>query len=132
MSRTNQRLDFAPVSNVPSSLLRFAAAYFVFSGVVYGLLVAAALVAGLLGKIPFTPTVSHVFGVVIALVSAVGLVWTGSLLGRGSRPGGYLALGFSLMPIVVAALMREPQSTINVVVAVIGVIVLAVVWRDLK
>ena len=65
-------------------------------------------------------------------ISAVGLVWTGSLLGRGARLGGFLALGFILLPVASDALSREPMNATEVVFGVLGVIVLLIIWHELK
>ena len=126
------RLNFAPVSSAQSSLLRFASAYFLLNGIVYGLLLAVLLLDYLIRRAPFVPTVLTVSGILIAAMTAVGLVWTGSLLGRGNRLGGFLALGFLLLPVAFAVLTTQPIGGIESVVAVLGVIVLSIVWRDLK
>ena len=126
------RFNFAPVSSSQSSLLRFASAYFLLNGIVYGLLLAVLLLDYLIRRAPFVPTVLTVSGILIAAMTAVGLVWTGSLLGRGSRLGGFLALGFLLLPVAFAVLTTQPIGGIESVVAVLGVIVLSIVWRDLK
>src|ERR1700720_141418 len=106
------RFKFAPVSGSQSSLLRFASGYFLLNGVVYGLLVAVRLIAYVSGRVAFAPTLLYVVGIVIDVIAAVGLVWTGSLLGRGTRLGGFLALGFVLLPLVFAALSLQAISTI--------------------
>jgi len=126
------RFNFAPVSSSQSSLLRFASAYFLLNGIVYGLLLAVLLLDYLIRRAPFVPTVLTVSGILIAAMTAVGLVWTGSLLGRGNRLGGFLALGFLLLPVAFAVLTTQPIGGIESVVAVLGVIVLSIVWRDLK
>ena len=126
------RFNFAPVSNAQSSLLRFASAYFLLNGIVYGVLLAVLLMDHLIRREPFVPTVLNVSGIVIGAMTAVGLVWTGSLLGRGIRLGGFLALGFLLLPIAFGVLSPEPIGGIEIVAAVLGVIVLSIIWRDLK
>ena len=126
------RFNFAPVSSAQSSLLRFASAYFLLNGIVYGLLLAVLLLNYVIRREPFVPTVLSVSGILIAAMTAAGLVWTGSLLGRGSRLGGFLALGFLLLPVAFAVLTTQPIGGIESVVAVLGVIVLSIVWRDLK
>jgi len=126
------RFNFAPVSSSQSSLLRFASAYFLLNGIVYGLLLAVLLLDYLIRRAPFVPTVLTVSGILIAAMTAVGLVWTGSLLGRGNRLGGFLALGFLLLPVAFAVLTTQRIGGIESVVAVLAVIVLSIVWRDLK
>jgi hypothetical protein len=126
------RFNFAPVSSGQSSLLRIASGYFLLNGVVYGLLVAALILAYLFGQEVFTPTILSILRILVPATTAVGLVWTGALLGRGSRLGGFLALGFVLLPIAFAAVARQPMATIELVFGVLGVIVLSLIWRELR
>src|SRR5678816_1998376 len=97
------RPDFAPVSKTESSLLRFGAGYFMLNGVIYGVIVATVLVAYALGSLPFAPTLSTVVNILVPIAMAVGLFWTGMLLSRRSRLGGWLALAFTIMPFAFAA-----------------------------
>ena len=78
------------------------------------------------------PTILVVFSLLIQAMAAGGIVWSGLLLARGRRLGGYVALGFVLLPIVFAALIREPLDIFEIAFAVLGVIVLAVIWHELK
>jgi hypothetical protein len=126
------RFNFAPVSSAESSLLRFASGYFLLNGIVYGLLVAVLILGYLFRQEVFAPTVLNVLRVLIPATTAVGLVWTGSLLGRGTRLGGFLALGFVLLPIAFAAVSRQRMGVTNIVFAVLGVIVLAIIWGELR
>jgi len=126
------RFNFAPVSSSQSSLLRFASAYFLLNGIVYGVLLAVLLLDCAIRREPVVPSGVSVSGILIGAMTAVGLVWTGSLLGRGIRLGGFLALGFLLLPIAFGALSTQPIGRIEIVAAVLGVIVLSIVWRDLK
>jgi hypothetical protein len=126
------RLNFAPVSSAQSGLLRFASAWFVFNGAVYGLLAVAGVVRSVFSHQPPAPTMLVVFGLLIQAMTAGGLVWTGSLLGQGRRLGGYLALGFVLLPVVFAVFTREPLDVFQIAFAVLGMIVLALIWRELK
>jgi hypothetical protein len=130
--RMTPRFNFAPVSSSQSSLLRFASAYFLLNGVVYGVLLAVLLLNYLIRREPFVPTALSVSGILIGAMTAVGLVWTGSLMGRGIRLGGFLALGFLLLPVVFGAFSTQPLGRIEIVAAVLGVIVLSIIWRDLK
>jgi hypothetical protein len=126
------RFNFAPVSSAPSTLLRIASGWFLFNGVFYGLLVAVAILGSLLGKEGFSPTILFVLSILVGVTTAVGLVWTGSLLGRGSRLGGILALVFVLLPGVFAAIARQPIRVTDIVFGVLGVIVLALIWGELR
>ena len=104
------RFNFAPVSSAQSSLLRFASGYFILNGVVYGLLVAVGLVGYVLGRVVFAPTFLNLLAILVNVIAAVGLVWTGSLLGRGRRIGGFLALGFVLLPLVFLLSVFNPSG----------------------
>jgi len=128
----NPRFKFAPVSSAQSGPLRFASAWFVFNGVVYGLLVIAAVVGLVVGHQLPAPTILVVVNILIDAMAAAGIVWSGILLARGRRLGGYLALGFVLLPIVFAALTRTPLDIFEIAFAVLGVIVLALCWQELK
>jgi hypothetical protein len=129
------RFNFAPVSGAQSSLLRIAYGYFLFNGIVYGLLVAAAVLGYLFGQGGFDPTIPTILIVLAILVqatAAVGLVWTGALLSRGSRLGGFLALGFLLLPIAFATVSRQPMNAADIVFGTLGVIVLLLIWHELR
>ena len=126
------RFNFAPVSSAQSGLLRFASAWLVFNGVVYGLLVVAAVVRLVFSHQLPAPTILVVFSLLINAMAATGIVWSGSLLARGRRLGAYVALGFVLLPIVFAALTRQPLDIFAIAFAVLGVIVLAVIWHELE
>jgi hypothetical protein len=126
------RFNFAPVSSAPSSLLRIASGWFLLNGSFYGLLVAGAILGLLLGKEGFALTILSVFSILVGATTAVGLVWTGSLLGRGSRLGGILAFGFVLLPVAFAALARQPMRATNIVFGVLGLIVLSLIWGELR
>jgi hypothetical protein len=128
----NPRFNFAPVSSAQSGLLRSASAWLVFNGAVYGLLVVVAVVRIVFSHQLPAPTILVVFSLLINAMAAVGIVWSGLLLARGSRLGGYLALGFTLLPIVFAAFTRKPLGIFEIAFAVLGVIVLVVIWHELK
>lgn len=128
----NPKFNFAPVSSAQSGLLRFASAWLVFNGVVYGLLVVAAFVRFSFSHQLSAPTILVGFVLFIQAMSAAGIVWSGSLLARGRRLGGYLALGFVVLPIVFAALSRAPLDMVEVAFAVLGVLVLVLCWHELK
>ena len=128
----NPRFNFAPVSSAQSGLLRFASAWLIFNGVVYALLVVAAVVRLAFSHELPASAILVVFNVLIQAMAAGGIVWSGTLLAHGSRLGGYLALGFVLLPIVFAALSRQPLDMFEIAFAVLGVIVLVVIWHELK
>jgi hypothetical protein len=128
----NHRFNFAPVSSAQSGLLRFASAWLIFNGAVYGLLVVAAVVRIVFSHQLPAPTILVFFSLLINAMAAGGIVWSGLLLARGRRLGGYLALGFVLLPVVFAALSREPLDVFEITFAVLGVIVLALSWHELK
>jgi ABC-type transport system involved in cytochrome c biogenesis permease subunit len=124
-------IDFAPVSDRESTLLRFAAGYFVFNGVVNGLVLTWLLVSFPLGLRESAATLADILSVIVLATLTVGLVWTGLLLGRRSRRGGLLALCFTLIPIVFAPTRFRPGTT-TLVFSVLGVIVLSIIWRELR
>lgn len=126
------KFNFAPVSGAQSGLLRFASAWLVFNGVVYGLLVVAFVARFVFSHQLPAPTILVVVSILIQAMAAGGIVWSGSLLARGRRLGGYVALGFVVLPIVFAALSREPLDMFEIAFAVLGVIVLVVIWHELK
>jgi hypothetical protein len=126
------RFNFAPFSSAQSSLLRLASGYFLLNGIVYALLVAVVILGSLFGQEVFAPTILNVLGILVSATTAVGLVWTGALLGRGSRLGGFLALGFVLLPIAFAAISSQPIDTVEIVFGVLGVIVLSLIWHELR
>jgi hypothetical protein len=128
----NPRFNFAPVSSAQSGLLRFASAWLVFNGVVYALLVVAAVVRLVSSHQLPAPTILVVFSLLTNAMAAAGIVWSGLLLARGRRLGGYVALGFVLLPVVFAALTREPLDIFQIAFAVLGVLVLALCWQELK
>jgi hypothetical protein len=128
----NPRFNFAPVSSAQSGLLRFASAWLVFNGVVYALLVVAAVVRLVFSHQLPAPRILVVFSLLTNAMAAGGIVWSGLLLARGSRLGCYLALGFTLLPIVFAALSREPLDMFQIAFAVLGVIVLVGIWHELQ
>jgi hypothetical protein len=128
----NPKFNFAPVSSAQSGLLRFASGWLVFNGVVYGLLVVAAVARFVFSHQLPAPTILVVFSLLINAMAAAGIVWSGLLLARGRRLGGYVALGFVLLPVVFAALAREPLDIFEIVFAVLGVLVLALCWQELK
>jgi hypothetical protein len=128
----NPRFNFAPVSSAQSGLLRFASAWLVFNGVVYALLVVAAVVRLIFSHQLPAPTILVVFPLLTNAIAAAGIVWSGLLLARGRRLGGYVALGFVLLPVVFAALTREALDIFQIAFAVLGVLVLALCWQELN
>jgi hypothetical protein len=131
-TKMTPRFNFAPVSSAQSSLLRLASGYFLLNGIVYGLLVAIVVLGHLFGQEVFAPTILSVLGILVPATTAVGLVWTGSLLGRGSRLGGLLALGFVLLPTAFGIVSRTPIGVTDLVFGVLGVTVLSLIWRELR
>ncbi len=124
-------IDFAPVSNRESTLLRFASGYLILNGIFNGLVFIWLLVSSVLGRPGFGATSADILGIVILAILTAGLIWTGVLLGRGSRRGGLFALGFTLMPIAYAVLTPDRPSTATLVFSGLGVIVLFIIWREL-
>jgi hypothetical protein len=70
--------------------------------------------------------------ILVSVTTACGLIWTGLMLLRGSRAAGYLALGFTVLPLAFAALGGYRLTTTNMVLAVLTLTVLFSVWNELK
>lgn len=122
MGRLNR---FAPVSGAPSWRIGVAAWYFMFGGVVIALLT---LLPPLFNRDvldAYTPT-RLAINLVLSLAWAAAMFWTGVLLGRGLRRGAYFALGFTMLSLISA------PSVTSLAIAVLSLIVLAPIWRDLK
>jgi hypothetical protein len=124
------RLNFAPVSSAQSGLLRFASAYFVLNGILYAVLIGVVLL-GIWGPAPIAPTVTNALSIGVGAVTATGLIWTGALLNRGRRIGGFMALGFVILPVAFAAATSQRVDGIDIVSAVLGVIVSTLIWNEL-
>ena len=125
------RFNFSPVSSSDSALLTLAAGWFIINGAVYGLLVVIAVVAMLLGNISVATNWVFVRVFVNALAAA-GIVWAGILLGRRNRLGGFLAFGLILLPIIVSLIARQPMDMTEIVFSVLGIIVLSLIWHELR
>jgi hypothetical protein len=127
--------NFAPVSGANSGGLRLAAGYFILSGILTALFLCAALVSIAVRPAVAATVKNHVLifslGLAVQLIVAAGWIWTGVLLGRRSRLGGILAVAFMLVPLVSAA---APVSigTATIVFSIIGLIVVASVWNELR
>jgi hypothetical protein len=127
--------NFAPLSSANSGGLRLAAGYFILSGILT-IVFLCALVIGVF----FQPAMAAVvmkhplrFFIVVAIqiVAGAGWIWTGVLLSRRSRFGGILAVIFMALPLVAAA-ASAAISTATLVFSVIGLIVVASVWNELR
>jgi len=125
------RFNFSPVSSAQSGLLQFASAYFLLNGVIYGLMVIAALVALSTGSAAMPRTAGSALAIAVGATTGVGLIWTSSQLGRGTRIGGYMALGFVLLPVAFAVVTRQAMDWLEIVSAVLGVVVFALIWHEL-
>ena len=126
------RFNFAPVSSAQSGLLQFASAYFLLNGVVYAILVIVAVVALVTGTDAMPWTAASALAIAIGATTGVGLIWTASQLGRGTRTGGFMALGFVLLPVTFALTTSRAMDWLDIVSAVLGVIVLALIWHELS
>jgi hypothetical protein len=129
-AETKRSLNFAPVSGAQSTLLRIAAGWFIFNGAFYGILLLVAIGALVRDAIGGVHRPWSLPAIALHALSAVGIVWTGILLGRGRRLGAYLMLFFLLIPLLF--LPWQPVSATEVVFGVLGLIVIAAIWRELK
>jgi hypothetical protein len=127
--------NFAPVSSANSGGLRQASGYFILSGVLTIVFLCALVIAvffrtevsAAVMKYP----VRFFLGVAMQVVAGAGRIWTGVLLNRRSRLGGILAVIFLALPLVSAA-ASVSISTSTLVFCVIGLIVVASVWNELR
>ncbi|HWO87974.1 MAG TPA: hypothetical protein VNL98_02370 [Gemmatimonadales bacterium] len=67
----------------------------------------------------------------VRLIAGGGLLWTGILLERGERRGGWLALGFTVLP-VLQLLVGAPLDWITILWTVLALLVLASIWDYLS
>lgn len=116
---------FAPVSGAPSTLINVASFYFMLSAVLVALVTVLTPVFAPETRVGVGP-VRFAISVALNLAWAGAYFWTGLLLGRASRRGGYLALAFILLGLLAA------PSGITLAFTVLSFIVLASIWRDLK
>ncbi|MEO9019107.1 MAG: hypothetical protein ABI314_01250 [Gemmatimonadaceae bacterium] len=123
--------DFAPVSGGPSARLRFAAGYFMFMGTFNVLLILFVLVMLARGHAVLRQTVvTHPAGLLIRAASVVLLLVTGYLLYERSRLGGIFAV-LLFLPAIIGRAVGEHISMSEVVTAVVGLIIVVSVWREL-
>lgn len=122
MAKTNR---FAPVSGAPSTLINVASGYFMLSGVLVALVAVLLPIFAPEGRAGYTTT-QLAIAVALSAGWAAAMFWTGILIGRGSRRGGYLALGFTLVSLL------SDQSGKTLAFIVLSLVVLASIWRDLK
>jgi len=118
---------FAPLSTAPSLLIVVAAWNFMLNGVANT--VFAILLITAAGRAGLNPVVLMA-AAGLRLAAAGGLFWTGLLLKRGERRGGWLALGFTLLP-VLPILFGAPVDWVTVLLTVVSLLVLASIWNDL-
>jgi hypothetical protein len=124
------RFNFAPVSASPSTMVRVASGWFIVNGAAYGIMLIAILITLALHPPPAIKWWAFITNILILIASAVGLAWTGMLIGRCKRLGGQIALGLLLLPIVIG-LLFPPLDTTALVFGVIGIAVLISVRDEL-
>jgi len=118
---------FAPVSGAPSLLILVAAWNFILNGAANAFL--AILMLASARRMPVGPAVLAT-AVALRLAAAGGLFWTGRLLQRRERRGGWFALGFTLLPLL-PALFGARMDWVTIVWTLVSLLVLASVWDDL-
>ena len=129
-STVRPRFRFAPVSGDSSSWVDIAGGYFMLNGALNGLIIVGALVALVVDPtIPAPKGWLLVLGVSFQIVAAIGLFWTGILIGRRSEIGGFLALGFTVLQLL-PLLFGEWRWDI-LIWPILTLIVLKVIWKDL-
>lgn len=124
--------NFAPVSGGPSGRLRFAAWYFAFVGVSTLLLLILALVTVARGDARVRQAlIAHPMGLLIRSATALLLLGTSYLLYQKSRLGGMFAIILFLPPII-GRVLGEPVSKLGLAIAIVGMIIMLSVWRELN
>lgn len=127
--------NFAPVSSANSGGLRLASGYFILSGVLTIVFLCALVIAMLFRTEVAAAVMKHPLrfslGVAIQVVTGAAWIWTGVLLNRRSRLGGILAVMVMLLPLL-SAMASVSISTSTLVFSVIGLIVIASVWNELR
>lgn len=125
------RINFAPVSGSPSTLVRLASGYLIFNGAFYLVLVTVAVLAFVIGWAGFGGGSLHWGGVLISIASGAGIIWTGVLIGRRKRLGGLVGLGLMLLKLV-SALLSPRIDMMALSLSVIGVLVVISIWGELR
>lgn len=128
---TPTRFKFAPVSGSPSTAVRMASGWFIFNGAVSGLLVVIAILGVAAGWGDFREARVNWLSLLVSIATAIGLVWTGTLVWRCRRIGGVLALGFILLQ-VIATLLSPPVDRVVLILMGIGVLILISIWGELR
>ena len=67
----------------------------------------------------------------LRILFGVGWIWTGVLLDRRSRRGGILAVVLLVLPLIAVAASVRPASTLSFVLSVVGLLLVASVWKEL-
>lgn len=116
---------FAPVSGAASWRIGIAAWYFMAGGVVIALLTLLPPVFNPDVLDAYTPT-QVAINLILSLAWAGTMFWTGVLIGRGLRLGAYFALGFTMLSLTSA------PSVMSLAIAVLSLVVLAPIWKDLR
>jgi len=113
--------------------LALVASYFELSGTMLALFLVGSPLLLLVGdgemtvrSVPMT-VLSWAFGA----VAAVGILWTGKALRRGSRTA-VLSASIAFAEPLVALARGKSAWSLTTVIAAIGLVVLASVWRDLR
>lgn len=118
----------APISSAPPILLMVAAWNFMLNGAA-NIVLAILTLAGA-RRLPLSAgLIALVVG--LGFVSGAGLFWTGRLLQRGVRLGGWIALGFTLLP-VVPWLFGVTLDWVTVFWTVLTLLVLVSFWDHLS
>ena len=123
---------FAPISSEPSTRLRLAAGYLAFTGGLLALGAVAGLGAALLGRLPEyrVALLARPYAPLANLAYIAALLWTARALRGRSRRGGVAALTLFTLPLLARA-AGQPLRTTSLVVALVGLLVVASVWSEL-
>lgn len=128
---SDRRLNFAPVSAAQSTGLRVSAGWFIVNGVVLGA-VTLALVIGLLAGTEVYQGGWMAAGMAITTVVSVGSVFAGWLILHERRLGGIIAVLLVLAGPASRVLQGIPLPVFDIVFAVVSVLILLSIWRELN
>lgn len=125
-------MKFVSVRVPPSTRLLFVAGYFTLTGaLLFALVVVSVVIQGMFIQAETAlPALTLGFRAVGALVSALGLLWTGRALREQRRTGRWSALITVAAP-VVTSLASPPWSGALISTSVVGLTLLFIVRKEL-
>ena len=129
MALVTSSTRFAPISTEPSLRVRLVSWYFTIGGGLRLLSIVIALIAMLTMRGTHLDGPFPVLGIVGAIATALGSLWTGMLVAQRKRLG-LLIGGISFAAPLAAALVGQHVSTGGAVFCLVGLALIASVWRE--